>query len=232
MPPHAGLGASAAQTLVWVTLARTPHRDDLDRLSLAHLAQDIDTRLDNAAPWADYVACAHGGLIRSRSLLPHEETVDTADSVAVQFLSEVAILVYVSPARPRSASIGGLEKRLLHADRHVWDTLRTMKSLSGDVWSALHQTDVRVLADIFRDHWRLQTQLTPDVSTPEVESVLRIALTEGALAGRLCGFGGGGSLLLLAPPDKRHAVAESLQRRRLHLLQPSLDSYGLHFSKD
>ena len=230
-PPHAGLGASAARTALWVTLVRTPHRDDIDRLTIAHLAQDIDTRLDNPAPWADYVACVHGGLIRCRRLQPEAEVIETAGADAARFLSETAILVYVPPARTGRALMDVLEQRLLHGDRHIWDTLRTMKLLSGAVWGALHQWDVGALAEAFRANWLLQTQLSPDVSTPEVETALRVALHEGALAGKLCGFGGG-SLLLLAAPGQREALEAALRRRRLHLLRTSLDSYGLHFSRD
>jgi len=61
------------------------------------------------------------------------------------------------------------------------------------------------------DSWQLKRQLSEKVSSPEIDQIYSIAIRAGALGGKILGAGGGGFMLLFAPPERQHAIRESLK---------------------
>ena len=59
---------------------------------------------------------------------------------------------------------------------------------------------------------------------------MRLALTAGATAAKVCGAGGGGCLFCYGPPRARAAIAEALASGGARLLDYRIDTEGLEFS--
>ena len=55
-----------------------------------------------------------------------------------------------------------------------------------------------------------QKKLAPNISTPQMDKLIRFAMKKGALAAKVCGAGGGGCVAFIVPPSKKQLVSEEL----------------------
>jgi D-glycero-alpha-D-manno-heptose-7-phosphate kinase len=58
----------------------------------------------------------------------------------------------------------------------------------------------------------LKKQLASAISNPGIDRLYEVAMSEGALGGKLLGAGGGGCIMMLAPLERRAGVVEALQK--------------------
>jgi D-glycero-alpha-D-manno-heptose-7-phosphate kinase len=63
--------------------------------------------------------------------------------------------------------------------------------------------------------WKLKRQIAVPISNQHIDNMYQIALSAGALGGKLMGAGAGGHLLLMAPPDLHPQIY-----KRFHLAPP------------
>jgi D-glycero-alpha-D-manno-heptose-7-phosphate kinase len=68
------------------------------------------------------------------------------------------------------------------------------------------------LGRMLHESWMLKRDLSPNVSSPEIDEIYAAAREAGALGGKLLGAGGGGFLLLCTPPERQEAVRRRLSR--------------------
>ena len=60
--------------------------------------------------------------------------------------------------------------------------------------------------------------LAPELTNPELEETMNLALESGALAGKVSGAGGGGFMMLMVDPSDRIMLETALKTRPGHLL--------------
>jgi D-glycero-alpha-D-manno-heptose-7-phosphate kinase len=64
---------------------------------------------------------------------------------------------------------------------------------------------------LMHESWMLKKGLTQLVSTSEIDAIYDVALSAGALGGKLCGAGGGGFFIFYVPPERQPQVKEALR---------------------
>ncbi|GAC1623351.1 MAG: dehydrogenase [Chloroflexota bacterium] len=228
LPRGSGLGASAAQTVLWLTLAQTVVANVADRMRIAEVARNVEVALGAGGVAVDPYACAHGGW----ASFTIDEAVTAAPLVAdpgvLRAIETQLLLVYTGPAPPSPALHSAVSSHCAIADSRVASTLFTMKELAQRTRQSIEAGDAKVLAETLRLQWNLQKQLDERVSSPTIDAILEFSLENGAVAGRLCGAGGGGFLLLLVPPERQAGLRTALTSHHLKYLAVRSDSYGVH----
>ena len=70
-------------------------------------------------------------------------------------------------------------------------------------------------------------QMASQISDPYIDELYETARTHRALGGKITGAGGGGYMFFCCPFDKRHIIAEQLERLGAQAVDSNLSFHGL-----
>ncbi len=204
VPAYTGLGSSSAFAVGLILAMEALHGRTIPKDDLAAKAAylEIDVLGRNVGK-QDHYASAYGGLNRFK-FFPNEG-VKVYDRVCNRITQEALqnhlMLFYTGIKRDASEA-------LKTQDGH--ETLKRMKAQVGRLAAELADGDVDDVGKVLHVGWEWKKELSPNVSTPQIDEWYDTALRAGASGGKLLGAGGGGFLLFFARPDKQEAVQETL----------------------
>ena len=225
-PVGAGIaGSSALNIALCAALARwkalTLTNDELMQIAMNVEAQAIDV----PTGVQDYRPAVYGGV--SAIELRVDGVQRRALPVDIDTLDAHVIVAYTGASRNSGINNWEVFKRHIDGDgavRNVFDGICDVSAAMRLALEAGQWTEVGV--QIARE-WSLRKQLAPGVTTPLIDQLVDAALTEGAIAAKICGAGGGGCLLCFVPPDRRAAVQAALASNGATILDCRLDREGL-----
>lgn len=230
-PAGAGLGASAAQTVLWVTLVRTSIANVSTRQEIAEIACQVASSLGIVGGKQDEYASALGGI----QFLSFGETV-RAERLEFSEALESALcsrLVLVYSGEPRlSASIHAqVWARYREGNTEVREALTSLREIAQAMRSTLLSGDLESLGALMNDNWRNQKTLHPSVTNPRLDAIFDLSSDAGAIGGKACGAGGGGCLLFLTGDGQRERLVRTFQAQHLRTLDFGFDQHGVHLGK-
>ena len=71
--------------------------------------------------------------------------------------------------------------------------------------------DISEFGQMLHEVWKFKKTLSSKISNSAIDNIYDVALSSGALGGKLLGAGGGGFMLLFVPPDRKQNVKEKLK---------------------
>ena len=212
LPAGGGLGASAAVCVALVAASAAYLGEELDRSGVAEIAARIEmTVLRRPCGKQDQYTAAHGGLNLlefardgSVAVTPVRMTPASRRAIAEN------LLLFSNGGRRNSAGpLAELSRRVAADDAETVGALSQLKRVAFDVRTALEDGDMPLLGELLRRGWETKRRLHSQVSTPEIDRVLALAMEAGAYGGKLTGAGLAGSLLIACPPQ-RHGEVRSV----------------------
>ncbi len=228
-PPGSGLGSSSTMCVALVQLFKHYLNLPLTHYEIAHKAFEIE-RIDLGISGGlqDQYAATFGGFNLT------------------EFLGERVI---VNPLRIPQATINELEYRLLLCytggtrlsanildeqtssyvakEPDVVEALDYIKELAIDMNRALLRNELDDLGDMLHEGWMHKRKLASAITSPEIDNLYEIARAAGAQGGRLMGAGGGGYMLLFCEFDKKHIVAEQLEKAGGQMVEFGFEKHGV-----
>jgi D-glycero-alpha-D-manno-heptose-7-phosphate kinase len=230
-PPGSGLGASAAQTVVWVTLVKSSVANVSDRREIAEMAWQVSNVLGLTGGKQDEYASALGGI----ALYKFGQSVEVdrldADTALMNALRDRLVLVYSGIPRISSHVHEGVWSRYRAGDKSVAAALSTLKRLAVDMRESLRAGDLDSFALQMRENWTQQQALDPGVRTAALDGIMEIAEKNGAVGWKACGAGGGGCVLLMVRAGEAPRLQAALRRERLRVIDFDFDTYGVFLTK-
>jgi D-glycero-alpha-D-manno-heptose-7-phosphate kinase len=231
VPTGAGLGASAAQTVVWVTLVRTTIANTADRYHVAEIACKIKDSLDIVGGKQDEFASALGGI----AFYSFTDTVVVERlSLDASFTEEFRrrlVLVYTGKRRNSSDVHEAVWTRYRTGDPVVVSALRTLKRIAAEMKTSLENRDLDTFGRLMGETWEQQKLLHPSVDDPRLSEVFALGNGGGALGGKACGAGGGGCAIFLARPGEEGRLRDALSAPGFQIINFDFDTYGVHLKK-
>ncbi len=213
-PPGSGLGSSSTLVVALIGLLRHWLRRPMTDYEIAELAYEVE-RVDMgiAGGRQDQYAATFGGFNY------------------IEFLRDAVI---VNPLRIPSETINELEYRLLlcftgvtrmsgnilstqiqgFVDKRaeVVTALDRIKAITADMKNALLLGQLDDFGAMFDYAWQNKKQLASAISNSHIEELYAVARQAGALGAKVSGAGGGGFLLVYCPFDRKHRIAEALEK--------------------
>ena len=212
----AGLGSSSA-FIVGLLNALYAYRNEFaSKAMLASQACEIEiNRCGEPIGKQDQYAAAYGGLNFIRF--------NPDDSVSVEPVRckpdlmkkmEDSTLVFFT-GRTRSAST--VLSRQIDAMKSTGKRIlmRRMVQLAFNMKEQLEYGTLDHIGELLDENWQLKTQLTTEISDPQIEDWYKKGISKGALGGKLLGAGNGGFIMFYAPQNRHAEIINSLAELQL-----------------
>jgi D-glycero-alpha-D-manno-heptose-7-phosphate kinase len=212
LPARSGLGSSSAFTVgllhgLYALKGQIVGKSQLAKESI-HLEQDI---LKETVGSQDQVLAAYGGF-NHISFLPNGEVSVRPVTVTpdrVRELNSHLMLFYTGIKRTASNVAATYVNDIDDRRRQ----LRLMKDLVEESISIVNNgQDLSAFGDLLHEAWQAKRSLSATVSNSHVDEIYDLAMSAGAIGGKLIGAGGGGFVLLFVPPERQQAVREKLSK--------------------
>ena len=105
--------------------------------------------------------------------------------------------------------------------------LERMKELTLDMKDSLLTGNLTVFGELLNSEWDLKKTLDQAISTAEVDKLLYVAKSNGAIGGKLLGAGGGGFLFLYCDSERQVQVEKALESLGAKTFPVRFDEDGL-----
>ncbi len=179
----------------------------------------------------DYYSAAYGGLacihfgtdgIRREAL--ETDASELERRIAVCYTGE-----------PRNSGINNWEitKRHIDGDRRLFEIFEDIRDTSLAARSALLTGDWDEVGRIMADDFPRRRSLSPNITTPHMDHLIDIAMSNGAIAPKVCGAGGGGCLAFFCEEGRKADVESAIDAEEgVRVLEWRLQPDGLRVSVD
>ncbi len=225
-PAGAGIAGSSALTVAVCGALAEWAGMRIDGEKLLTIAMNVEAQVIKVPTGLqDYRPAYYGG-IAAIELLP-DGVKRTAIAVDPGELQRRIVLAYTGAPHFSGTNNWDIMKRHIDGDRHVFACFDRIVAAAGGVRDALSRGDWDAVAAQIGLEWEARKTLSPGVTTPAIESLIRDAYVAGARAAKVCGAGGGGCLFCLADPADAPAVRQALSSGGARILDYHVESEGL-----
>ena len=213
IPAGTGLGSSGSFTTALLKALHACKKNLVHPSELAQQACTIELdRLREPIGKQDQFISAYGG-ITCFKFLPNESVEAWPLNVSEETLFNLEdnlLLFFTGYSRSASAILKEQDERSKSAEKTMVDNLHFVKNLAEQSAKALESGNLREFARLMDVHWRYKKERSNAMSNERINNWYEVAMTNGALGGKLIGAGGGGFLMFYAE-DKaalRHALRQ------------------------
>jgi D-glycero-alpha-D-manno-heptose-7-phosphate kinase len=234
LPARSGLGSSSTFTVGLLHALYALKHEMPTKRQLAIQAIDLEQNIirENVGS-QDQTLAAFGGLNRIDFGGQHEVQVKPLILAPERLdgLENRVMLFFTGFARTASDVAKAQIERIPHRKAE----LKRMAELT-DLAEALLCDNRRPLAEFGRllhEQWLLKRQMSPNVTSADIDRIYEAGVNAGAKGGKLLGAGGGGFMMFLVEPDAQPRVAKAMEGL-LHvpIRFDYLGSQIVYFSKD
>ena len=214
IPAGTGLGSSGSFT---TALLKALHCYNMGHIAPQQLAEEacyieLD-RLGEPIGKQDQFIAAYGGItcfefvegkpVRAFPIKISDETLFN--------LEDNLLLFFTGYSRSASAILREQDDRSKEHDRKMIDNLHVVKDLGYRSHAALEAGDLAEFGRLMDVHWQHKKSRSEGMSNSKIDDWYTLALSNGAIGGKVTGAGGGGFLMFYAS-DKtrlRHTMREA-----------------------
>jgi D-glycero-alpha-D-manno-heptose-7-phosphate kinase len=231
VPPGSGLGARAAQSVLWAALVRSTIENTASRTQIAEIATKVSETLGILGGKQDQYASALGGF--NYLTVTDHVTVErlSLEPSLVDALHARLLLVYSGYSDLPPHALDAVWERCREGDARARSALQALARGAGEMRVALLAGDLEAFGSLIDENWSTQKALYPGVTTPEIDELISRARAAGALAAKACGLGGGGCVLLFARAGETSRLRATVESRSTPVIDFDFDTYGVHLRK-
>jgi len=208
-PAGAGLGGSSTLAIACIGALNRLVGDRYPPSKFIVIAANVETTVIRVpAGFQDYYGAFYGGanaiLFNADGIRREPIYVDPEE------MERRVVICYTG--EPRLSGINNWEMFKTHVDGdptifHLFDGIR---DAGREMRTALSAGDWGRVAEIMRAAYPNRKRLAPNITTPHMEALVETALSNGALAAKVCGAGGGGCIAFLCEDGGRESVERAL----------------------
>lgn len=206
IPAGTGLGSSGSFTTALLKALYTHQRKVAHSQELAELACDIEiNRLGEPIGKQDQYIAAYGGIAGLTFHKDHRVTVQPLRvSLSTMFdLEDNLLLFFTGFNRAASGVLRDQHVRSQAKDSAMLHNLDYVKTLGYRSRDALESGHLQQFGELLHEQWEHKKQRSAGISNPQIDRWYSLAMSNGAIGGKLVGAGGGGFLMFYAAERNR-----------------------------
>ena len=223
IPAGSGLGSSSVVTVGALHALYTYQNMLVSRDRLAQEACDIEVGiLGKPIGYQDQYIASFGGLQFvefQKDGTVQCEVVGIAPEVR-KLLSQNIMLFFTGTTRKAESILTEQKENI----KHNLPVLRELKQMAHAARDSLLAGKVDEIGTLLHASWQLKKKLASNITNDELDVNYQLAISAGALGGKITGAGGGGFLMLYCPIEKQAAVRAALHQ--MHELPVQLEKDG------
>jgi D-glycero-alpha-D-manno-heptose-7-phosphate kinase len=208
-PAGSGLGSSSAM-VVAVLRAFVEWLDlPLGEYDLANLAYSIEREdLKMSGGKQDQYASAFGGF-NFIEFYSHNRVIVNPLRIKRWIIDELesSLILYYTGASRFSSKI--IDEQKANSENKKVEAIQAMHSLKESaisLKSAVLKGDTDEFARILGDSWIRKKQMATGISNDQIDEVMRVAVSNGAVSGKVSGAGGGGFIFFFVKPENKASL--------------------------
>jgi len=228
-PPGSGLGSSS--TLVVALLGLFKHwlhlpLTDYEMADLAYRIERVELGIEGGLQ--DQYAAVFGGFNFIEFYGPTVIVNPLRISPAIWHELEYCLLLcYTGKTRRSDNIIKTMVTNYEHGREDTIAALDQLKEIAVQMKNALLRGRLDDFGALLHEGWLCKKRTARKVTNPHIDTLYEAARRRGALGGKLLGAGGGGYLLLHCPFDRKHLIAEELERLGGQVVKFAFEQNGL-----
>jgi D-glycero-alpha-D-manno-heptose-7-phosphate kinase len=206
IPSGTGLGSSGSFTTALLKALHTHRKKQLHQNELAELACHIEIdRLGEPIGKQDQYIAAIGGIT---CFTFHKDDSVTCSPLKINIetmhdLEDNLLLFFTGFSRSAGGILKDQKDRSQKNDAEMLDNLHYVKDLGIRSKEALESGKITVFGELMHEHWEHKKRRSRGMSNPRIDSWYELAMSNGAIGGKLVGAGGGGFLMFYAEDRDR-----------------------------
>ncbi|MDX1412854.1 MAG: hypothetical protein R3293_01620 [Candidatus Promineifilaceae bacterium] len=228
-PPGSGLGSSSTVVVALIGLIQRWKHLPLTSYDIAELAYHIErVDLGIKGGMQDQYAAVFGGF----NFIEFEENAVIVNPLRVEpdILNELQyslLLCYTGRTRLSGNIINTQVNNYVRGETDVLSAMNELKSITVDMKNALLQGNLNDFGTLLHDAWINKKKMASQITSSTIDVLYETARKHGALGGKILGAGGGGYLLVFSPFDRKHIIAEELEKLGGQVVEFTFDFNGL-----
>jgi D-glycero-alpha-D-manno-heptose-7-phosphate kinase len=228
-PPGSGLGSSSTVVVALIGLFRHWLHLPLTNYEIADLAYQIE-RLDLGIKGGkqDQYAATFGGF--NFIEFSHGATIVNPLRVPADVLNELhynLLLCYTGRTRLSARIIDTQVQGYVQRQEEVLRAMDELKRIATALKNALLQGRLDDFGALLHEAWVNKKRMAAQISDPRIDELYETARQHGALGGKISGAGGGGHMFFYCRFDRKHVVAQQLERLGARVVDFNFDRHGL-----
>ncbi len=209
-PPRCGLGSSSTEVVCIVGLLKTWQDRPLTNYELAEIAYKIEREdLDILGGKQDHYMATFGGFNYIEFL--DKKVIVNQLKLRQDILNELQYNLLLCYTGKMKLS-GNIIKDQVRNYQRTLPVLEELKNIAYEMKNSLLKGELNDFGDMLHQCWEHKKQLAKHITNPQIDKLYDKARAKGALGGRISGAGGGGYLLLYCESNKKHLVAQELEK--------------------
>jgi len=232
-PPGSGLGSSSTMVVALIGLLKHLQRLPLTNYELANLAYHIEREdLGIKGGMQDQYAATFGGFnfiefgigpgLSNVVVNPLRIGADVINELAYRLL-----LCYTGRTRLSANIISSQVESYMKKEVDVLAAMDELKKITIELKNALLQARLDDFGRLLHEAWINKKKMAKQITNESIDALYETARKHGALGGKILGAGGGGYLLVYCEFDKKHIVAEELEKLGGQVVEFTFDHHGL-----
>jgi D-glycero-alpha-D-manno-heptose-7-phosphate kinase len=227
-PPGSGLGSSSTMMVALTGLLAQHYGAAMGAYQVAELAGAIEHEdLGIAGGMQDLYAATFGGFnfieFTDRVIV---NPLRIRDEIALE-LELSLLLCFTGITRDSARVIEDQTRRATSGADDTLGALRVQKELAVAMKAALLTGELNEFGSLLGEAWIQKKRLSPYISNERIDELYEVAVSKGALGGKITGAGGGGYILLFCDFTRKHRVIEALEFAGAEVVEFAFDSKGL-----
>jgi D-glycero-alpha-D-manno-heptose-7-phosphate kinase len=122
------------------------------------------------------------------------------------------LLYYTGASRSSAAIIDEQKKNTSSGNIQAIEAMHRIKQSAIDMKMALLTENIADFAKILGAAWEDKKKMASAISNPMIQEAMDVALSHGAIAGKVSGAGGGGFIMLVVEPTRKMQVRKALNK--------------------
>lgn len=223
IPSGSGLGSSGSFTVGLLNALHNHKGQQLEQSLLAEQAFHIESEiLGEPVGKQDQYIASFGNIIAMDIDNTGKVSIDSEfmSNSCIEDLEKNLVFFYTGIQRQASEILDVQSKSARKKDKEVLNNMHKIKKIGQECYSHFKEGDVNWFGNSLHTHWIMKKGISKKMSTGLIDEYYNIAMSHGALGGKIMGAGGGGFMMFYKPGDKKELVSalESKGLKRFNFL--------------
>lgn len=208
-PAGAGLAGSSTLNIACIGALNKLVGDRYAEDNFIRIAANVECQVIKVPTgFQDYYSAQYGGAacIHFRPDGMRREALN----VDVKTLERRIVVCYTGEPRNSGTNNWEITKRHIDGDLETFAIFEGIRDTSRDLRQALIESDWTKTGEILQAAHPRRKKLSPNITTPQMDTLIERALSNGAIAAKVCGAGGGGCIAFFCEEDGKAAVEQAL----------------------